>query len=122
MQLNHPDVEIKHNSYILNELDSMRVQWGNKADIPFNSFPVMQLNAGDEGDSGRVDVPFFITTDHIHHPIVGFSAIKDIAKESSGVNFLKRLFEKAFSDNNISKIEAFVNLIQSQEQVKMTGK
>lgn len=42
MQLNHPDAEIKHNSYILNELDSMRVQWGNKADIPFNS--------------GRVDV------------------------------------------------------------------
>ena len=34
----------------------MRVQWGNKADIPFNSFPVMQLNIGDEGVSGRVDV------------------------------------------------------------------
>lgn len=53
---------------------------------------------------------------------MGFTAIKDIAKESSGVNFLKRLFEKAFSDADISKIEAFANLIQSQEQQKITGK
>ena len=42
MQQNHPDAEIKHISHILDEPDSMRVQWGKN-----NSFTVMLLNAGD---------------------------------------------------------------------------
>ena len=33
MQQNHPDAEIKHISHILDKPDSMRVQWGNQADI-----------------------------------------------------------------------------------------
>ena len=45
----------------------------------------------------------------------------DIAKESSDVNFLNR-FEKSFNNTDISKIEAFVNLIQSQEQEKVIVK
>ena len=82
----------------------------------------MQLNVGDEGVSCHVDIPFFITTDHIHHPIGGFNAIRHIAKERSDVNFLNRFFEKAFSNTDISKIEAFSNLIQSQEQDKVVMK
>ena len=38
MQHNYPDSEIKHISYILDNPDSMRVQWKNQVDIPFNSF------------------------------------------------------------------------------------
>ena len=76
MQQNHPAAEIKHISHILDQPDSMRVQWGNNADIPFNSFTAMQLNVGDEGVSYHVDVAFLITTDHIHHPILGFNAIR----------------------------------------------
>ena len=82
----------------------------------------MQLNVADEEVSCHVDVPFLIITDHIHHPIVGFNAIRHNAKESSDVNFINRLFEKAFSNTDISKIEAFVNLIQSQEQEKVVVK
>ena len=95
MQQNHPAAEIKHISHILDQPDSMRVQWGNNADIPFNSFTAMQLNVGDEGVSYHVDVAFLITTDHIHHPILGLNAIRHIAKDSSDVNFLNKLFEKA---------------------------
>ena len=102
MQQNHPDAEIKHISYILDEPDSMGVQWGNNADIPFNIFTVMQLSVGDEGVSCHVDVPFLITTDYIHHPIVGFNAIRHIAKESSNVNFLNKLSEEAVNNTDIS--------------------
>ena len=48
--------------------------------------------------------------------IAGFNAIGYIAKESSDNNFLNSLFEKAFSNADISKIEAFFSLIQSQEE------
>ena len=51
---------------------------------------------------------------------MGFNAIRHIAKERSDVNFLNKLFEKAFTD--IIKIEAFVNLIQSQEQKKVVAR
>ena len=94
---------------------------GNNADIPFNSFTVMQLNIDDEGVSYHVDVQFLITIDHINHPTVGFNTIRHIAKESSNVSFLNTLFEKAFNNSDISKIEAFVNLIQSQEQEKVVS-
>ena len=82
----------------------------------------MQLNIGNEGVNYHVDVPFLITTDHIHRLIVGFSAIKNIVKESSDVSFLNRLFGKAFGDTDISKIEKLLNLIQSQEQEKVVVK
>ena len=72
----------------------------------------MQLNVGYERVSYHVDVPFLIITDHIHHAIVGFNAIIHIAKESSDAN-VNKLFEKAFNNTDISKIETFVNLIQS---------
>ena len=58
MHQNHLDAEIKRISHILDEPDSMRVQRGNNADIPFNSFTVMQLNVGDEAVSCHVEVPF----------------------------------------------------------------
>ena len=58
----------------------------------------------------------------MNHPIVGFSAIRHIAKKSSDDNFLNRLFEKAFSNTDNRKIEAFVSLIRSQEQDKVVVK
>ena len=82
----------------------------------------MQLNIGNEGVSYHIDVPFLITTDHVHHLIVRFSAIKNIVKESSDASFLNRLFGKAFSDTDISKIEKLLNLVQSQEQEKVVVK
>ena len=100
----------------------MRVPWGNNADIPFNSFTVMQLNVGDEGVSYHVDVLFLFTSDHIHHPVVGVNAFRHISKESSDVNFLNKLFEKTFNNTDISKIEVFAYLIQSQEQEKVVVK
>ena len=102
------------------------MQRRNNADIPFNLFTVMHLIVGDGGVSCHVDVPFLITTDYIHHPIVGLNSIRHIAKESSAANLLNKLFEKAFNNTDISKIEAFFNLTQSQEQekavVKIKGK
>ena len=53
---------------------------------------------------------------------MSFNAIKHTAKESSDVNFLKRLFEKAFGDTDVSNVEGFANLIQSQEQEKIVVK
>ena len=38
MQHNYPDSEIKHISHMLDNPDSMRVQWENQVHIPFNSF------------------------------------------------------------------------------------
>ena len=38
MQHKYPDSEIKHISHILDNPDSMGVQWENQVDIPFNSF------------------------------------------------------------------------------------
>ena len=49
---------------------------------------------------------------------MGFNAIRHIAKESSDVNFLKRLFEKAINNTDISKIESFVNLFSLKNKRK----
>ena len=41
IEQNHPDAEIKHINHIVDEPDWIRVQLGNQADIPCNSFTVM---------------------------------------------------------------------------------
>ena len=96
----------------------MRVQWGNNADIQFDSFTAIQLNVGEEGVSCHVDSPWLITNDHIYHPIVAFNTIRHIEKESSGVNFLNKLFEKAFNNTDISNIEAFAVLFSLKNKRK----
>ena len=55
---------------LLDEPDSLRVQWGNQTDIPFSKYTVVNLCIGEGDDKCHLDVPFLITTDQICNPML----------------------------------------------------
>ena len=77
---NFPHVDEYPVNELLDELDSLRVQWGNKTGIPFNKCTVVNLCIGEGEDKFHLGVPFLITTDKLCNPILGFNAITHIAQ------------------------------------------
>ena len=78
---NFPHVDEYPVNELLDELDSLRVQWGNQTDIPFKKYTVVNLCIGEGEDKCHLDVPFLITTDQLCNPILGINAIKHIAQK-----------------------------------------
>ena len=67
---------------LLDEPDSLRIQWGNQTDIPFSKYTVVNLCIGEGEDKCHLDGSFLITTDQISNPILGFNAIKHIVQKT----------------------------------------
>ena len=61
---NFINAEITAISEILDEYDSLRVQWGNNSKILFAGFTILKLQTGDGTVGSKVDVPFLVATDH----------------------------------------------------------
>ena len=83
------------NEYPVNELldepDSLKVQWGNQTEIPFSKHTVVNLCIEEGEDKCHLDVPFLITVDQISNPILGFNAIKHIAQTTDDKLLIKLL-------------------------------
>ena len=71
LRQNFPHVDEYPINELLDEPDSLRVQWGNQTDIPFSKNTVVNLYIGEGEDKCHQDVPFLITADHISNPILG---------------------------------------------------
>ena len=67
----------------------------------------------------HLDVRFMIKTDQISNPILGFNAIKNIPQTTDDKLFTV-LFQISFNRNDLYKIEAFLNLLQTADSVEAT--
>ena len=92
---NFPHVDEYPVNELLDEPDSLRVQWGNQTDIPLSKYTVVSLCIGEREDKCHLDVPFLITTDQIRNPILGFNAIDPIAQTNDD-ELLIKLFQTTF--------------------------
>ena len=118
---NFPHVDEYRVNELLDEPDSLRVQWGNQMDIPFSKYKVINLCIGEGEDTCHLDVPFLITTDQISNPILGFNAIKHIAQTTDD-KLLTKLFQTSFDQTDVNRTQAFVNLLQTPDSAEATVK
>ena len=118
---NFPHVAEYHVNELLDEPDSLRVQWGNQTDIPFSKYTVTNLCIGEGEDKYHLDVPFLITADQISNPILGFNTIKHIAQTTDD-KLLIKLCQTSFDQTDVNRIQAFVNLLQTPDSVEATVK
>ena len=78
-----PHIDNYQVNELLDEPDSLRVQWVNKTDIPFSKYAkytLVNLCTGKGENKCHLDVSFLITTDQISNPSLIFNAIKRIAQ------------------------------------------
>ena len=107
MRQNFPHVDEYPVNELLDEPDSLRIQWGNQTDIPFSKYTVVNLCIGEGEDKCFLDFPFLITKEQISNPIVGFNAIKHIAQTTDD-KLLTKLFQNSFDQTDANRIPAFV--------------
>ena len=116
---NFPHVDEYPVNELLDEPDSLRVQWGNQADIPFSKNTVVNLYIGEGEDKCHQDVPCLIIADQISNPILGFNVIKHISQTTDDKLLLK-LFQTSFDQTDVNRIEAFVSLLQAADSIEAT--
>ena len=121
LRKNFPHIDEYPVNELLDEPDSLRVQWGNQTYIPFSKYTVVHLCIGEGKDKCHLDVPFLITTDQINNPILGFNAIKHIAQTTDD-KLLIKLFQTSFDQTDVNRIQAFVNLLKTPDSVEATVK
>ena len=119
MRENFPHVDEYPVNELLDEPDSLRIQWGNQTDIPFSKYTIVNLCLGEGEDKCLLDFPFLITTEQISNPIVGFNAIKHIAQTTDD-KLLTKLFQNSFDQTDANRIPSFVNLLQMPDSVEAT--
>ena len=106
---------------LLDERDSLRVQWGNQTDIPFSKYTVVNLCIGEGEDKCHLDVPSLITTDQLCNPMLGFNTIKHIPQTTDD-KILIKLFQTSFDQTDVNRIQEFVNLLQTPDSLEATVK
>lgn len=115
-------------SDLLDNADSLRVQWGDSSDIPFEGWIPLKVALGEGSCSREIEVPFLVTSDKLSNPILGFNAIKIISLSHHDGNSLKQMFQSAFETTEMTSINSLVNVITCAEEendvlpVKVKGK
>ena len=118
---NLPHVDEYLVNELLDEQDSLRVQWGNQTDIPFSKYTVVNLCIGEGENKCHLDVPFLITTVQISNSVLAFNAIKHIAQTTDD-KLLIESFQTSFDQTSVNRIQAFFNLLQKPHSVEATVK
>ena len=126
LQKYFPEVEIHKIEDILEENDSLEIQWGNSATIPFRGWVNLTVQIGKESTSEKIHVPFLVTTDELNQTILGFNVVKLLIQSNNSFNKLHEAFESAVNQTNKQNMKAFINLVQNQQEqeisVKVKGK
>ena len=119
-----PNTEVRNVAELLDEQDSLRVQWGNSSSIPFVGWVELPMSIGEEEHQIVSNIPFLVLTEDLENTLVGFNAIKDLFNSGDG-HMLIKIFKGALNLSSSTKVESFVNLIKADENeavVKIKGK
>ena len=86
----------------------------------------MNVQLGDETNSGTLDVPYLVTSGEIEFLIHGFNAIREIVNINNNTEMLKKIFKNVFNSTDPQKIDSLKHFIAAKEEaqtcVKIKGK
>ena len=110
-----PNVKIQHISSILDNCDTIRVQWGDGQNISFEGWVDMKVKIGKNDRSTEIDVPFLVTTQKINNTTLELNAIKHLLQGKTDIETMVSILQTAFDNVDKSKMKSFVELIQQSE-------
>ena len=112
---NFPYVKVQHISLILDDCDTIRVQWGEDQDISFEGWVDMKVKIGQNDRLTEINVPFLVTSQKINNTILGFNAVKHLLQNKTDIETMVSILQTAFGNVDKSKMKSFVELIQQSE-------
>ena len=105
-------MKIQHISSILDDCDTIRIQWGDDQDIPFEGWVDMKVKIGQNDRSTEINVHFLVTRQKINNTILGFNAIKHLLQNKTDIGTMVSILQTVFDNVDKSKMKYFVELIK----------
>ena len=75
-----PNVVIKNLHDILSDTDKLLVRWGNQEILPYEGYVELEASLDNDTPANEILVPFLITPERLHYPILGTNAIEHISQ------------------------------------------
>ena len=75
-----PNVVIKNLHDILSDADKLQVRWDNQEILPHGGYVELEVLLDNDTPANEILVPFLITPERLHIPILGTNAIEHISQ------------------------------------------
>ena len=76
----------------------------------------MNVQLGDETNSGTLDVPYLVTSGEIEFLIHGFNAIREIVNINNNTEMLRKIFKNVFNSTDPQKIDSLKHFIAEKRK------
>ena len=120
LKLYLPTAVVKPVKEILDDHEIV-IKAANDTDIPYLGYVEMDFRLKSWNNDTTLSVPFFVTSEKIAEPIIGFNVITEISKnpEEYGMQEEDLALELKKSMEGVQNMDTFVNLIQTQTTVDL---
>ena len=88
-----PNVVIKNLHDILSDTDKLQVRWGNQEILPYESYVELEVSLDNGISANQILVPFLLTPEKLHYPILGTNAIEHISQNYQSNELADVLYE-----------------------------
>ena len=85
----HPHTPMRNINELLDDQDSLQIQWGNGNTIPYVGWCNVDIQLDTAGS--KIQVPFVITSETLQEPIVGYNAIKLLVSQDDATRLVRAL-------------------------------
>ena len=114
-----PNVVIKNFHDILSDADKLQVRWGNQEILPYEGYVELEVSLDNATPAYEIFVPFLITPERLHYPILGTNAIKHISQNYRS-NELADVLKECLPDKS-KNVESLVNFIHADKPQELSN-
>ena len=115
-----PNVVIKNSHDILSDADKLQVRWGNQEILQYEDYVELEVSLDNGTPANEILVPFLITPERIHYPILGTNAIEQISQNYQS-NELADVLNECLRNKSKNFIESLVNFIHAEKPQELSN-
>ena len=115
-----PNAVIKNLHDILSDADKLQVRWGNQEILPYEGYVELEVSLDNDTPANEILVPFLITPERLHYPILGTNAIEHISQNYQS-NELADVLNECLPDKPKNVIESLVNFIHAEKPQELSN-
>ena len=115
-----PNVVIKNLHDILSDADKLQVRWGNQEILPYKGYVELEVSLDNDTPVNEILVPFLITPERLHYPILGTNAIEHISQNYQS-NDPADVLNECLPDKSKNVIESLENFIRAEKPQELSN-
>ena len=103
----------------MSDADKLQVRWGNQEILPYEGYVELEVSLDNDTPAYEIFVPFLITPERLHYPVLGTNAIKHISQNYQS-NELADVLKECLPDKS-KNVESLVNFIHADKPQELSN-